>query len=331
MRRRDFIKAVAGSAMAWPLAAQAQQRDQMRRIGVLMGYAESDSEGQAFIAAFRDGLQKLGWAENRNMQIDYRWATLGDPDLIQRFAKELVARQPELILSHNTPTTAAMLQQTRTIPIVFALVNDPIGGGFVASLPRPDGNATGFIAFEGSMAGKWLELLKEIAPRVTRVAFLFNPATAPYAEIFLNPFKAAAASFAVEGIAAPVHDISEVESVVAAQAREPNGGLIVMPSAFATLHRMEITSLATRYGVPAVYPFRFFPEVGGLLSYGNDFDDNFRRAASYVDRILKGAKPSELPVQAPVKFELVINRKTAKALGLTIPSSLLATADEVIE
>jgi putative ABC transport system substrate-binding protein len=331
MRRREFIGLLAGTAIELPLASRAQQRDQTRRIGVLMGYAESDSEGQAFIAAFRDGLQKLGWTENRNMQIDYRWVTLGDPDLMQRFAKELVALQPELILSHNTPTTAAMLQQTRTIPIIFALVNDPIGGGFVASLPRPDGNATGFIAFEGSMAGKWLELLKEIAPRVTRVAFLFNPATAPYAEIFLNSFRAAAASFAVEGIAAPVHDISEVESVVAAQAREPNGGLIVMPNAFATLHRMEITSLATRYGVPAVYPFRFFPEVGGLLSYGNDFHDNFRRAASYVDRILKGAKPSELPVQAPVKFELVINLKTAKVLGLEVPSLLQQRADEVIE
>ena len=331
MRRRDFIIGIIGSAIAWPFAARAQQRDQMRRIGVLMGYAESDSEGQAFIAAFRDGLQKLGWTENRNMRIDYRWVTLGDPDLMQRFAKELVALRPELILSHNTPTTAAMLQQTHTIPIVFALVNDPIGGGFVASLPRPDGNATGFIAFEGSMAGKWLELLKEIAPRVTRVAFLFNPATAPYAEIFLSPFKAAAASFAVEGIVAPVYDISEVESVIAAQAREPNGGLIVMPSAFATLHRTEITSLATRYGVPAIYPFRFFSEVGGLLSYGNDFNDNFRRAASYVDRILKGAKPSELPVQAPVKFELVINLKTAKVLGLEVPSLLKQRADDVIE
>jgi putative tryptophan/tyrosine transport system substrate-binding protein len=330
MRRRKFI-ALLGGAAAWPLSVRAQQRDQMRRIGVLMAYADSDSEGQAFIAAFRDGLQKLGWAENRNMQIDYRWATLGDPDLMQRFAKELVALQPELILSHNTPTTAAMLQQTHTIPIVFALVNDPIGSGFVASFPKPGGNITGFIAFEGSMAGKWLELLKEIAPRVTRVAFLFNPATAPFAEFFLNPFKAAAASFAVEGIAAPVHDISEVESVVAAQAREPNAGLIVMPSTFATLYRMEITSLATRYGVPAVYPFRFFPKVGGLLSYGNDFDDNFRRAASYVDRILKGAKPSELPVQAPVKFELVINLKTAKVLGLEVPSLLQQRADEVIE
>jgi putative ABC transport system substrate-binding protein len=331
MRRRDFISSI-GAAATWPIGARAQQqRDQTRRIGVLMAYPESDSEGQAFIAAFREGLQKRGWHENRNIRIEYRWATLGDPDLLQRFAKELVALQPELILSHNTPTTAAMLQQTRIIPIIFALVNDPIGGGFVASLPRPDGNATGFTAFEGSEAGKWLELLKEIAPRVTRVAFLFNPATAPYAEIFLNPFKAAAVSFAVEGIVAPVHDTSEIELVIAAQAREPNGGLIVMPSAFATLHRMEITSLAARYSIPAVYPFRFFSELGGLLSYGNDFVDNFRRAASYVDRILKGAKPSELPVQAPVKFELVINLKTAKALGLDVPSLLQQRADEVIE
>jgi ABC-type uncharacterized transport system substrate-binding protein len=331
MRRREFITVVGGAAVSWPLAARAQQPDRIRRIGVLMGYAESDSEGQAFVAAFREGLQKLGWVENRNMRIDYRWATSDDPDSIQRFAKELVALQPDLILSNNTPTTAATLQQTRAIPIIFALINDPIGGGFVASLARPGGNATGFIAFEGSMAGKWLELLKEIAPRVTRVAFLFNPATAPYAEYFLSPFKTAAASFAVEGIAAPVHDSSEVESVVAAHAREPNGGLIVMPSAFSTIHRMEITSLAARFSLPTVYPFRFFTELGGLLSYGNDFLDNFRRAASYVDRILKGAKPSELPVQAPVKFELVINLKTAKALGLDVPSFLRQRADEVIE
>jgi putative tryptophan/tyrosine transport system substrate-binding protein len=330
MRRREFM-AVLGGAVAWPLAARAQQPDRVRRIGVLMGYAETDREGQAFVAAFREGLEKLGWTENRNMRIDYRWATPDDADSIQRLAKELVALQPDVILSNNTPTTAAMLQQTRTIPIIFALVVDPIGSGFVVGLPRAGGNATGFIALEGSMAGKWLELLKEIAPRVTRVAFLFNPATAPYAEQFLKAFKAAAASFAVEAIVAPVHDISEFESVVASHAREPNGGLIVMPSAFATIHRMEITSLAARYRLPAVYPFRLFTELGGLLSYGNDFKDNFRRAAVYVDRILRGAKPSELPVQAPVKFELVINLKTAKALGLDVPLLLQQRADDVIE
>jgi ABC-type uncharacterized transport system substrate-binding protein len=330
MRRRQFIKLLSGAA-AWPLAAGAQQAERVRRIGVLMGYAESDQEGQAFVTAFRESFQKLGWTEGRNVQMDTRWATSDDADSISRFAKELVALQPDLILSHNTPTTAAMLQQTRTIPIIFALVVDPVSSGFVASLPRPGGNATGFIALEGSMAGKWLELLKEIAPRVTRVFFLFNPVTAPYAEDFLNVFKAAAAFFAVEGIAAPVYDTSELESVIAAHAREPNGGLIVMPSAFVTIHRMEIASLAARYRLPAVYPYRFFPKDGGLLSYGNDFVDNFRRAAVYVDRVLRGAKPSELPVQAPAKFELVINLKTAKELGLDVPLLLQQRADEVIE
>jgi putative ABC transport system substrate-binding protein len=220
MRRRDFIKTIGGAA-AWPLAARAQQAERMRRIGVLMGYAESDREGQANVAAFQGGLQKLGWTEGRNIRIDARWAA-ADADLMQRFAKELVALQPDLIVTQNTPTTALMLQQTRTIPIIFANVSDPVGSGFVAGLPRPGGNVTGFIDMEGSMAGKWLELLKEVAPRVTRVAFLFNPATAPFAEYYLNHFKAAAASFAVEAIAAPVRDTSELESVVAAQAREPN-------------------------------------------------------------------------------------------------------------
>jgi putative tryptophan/tyrosine transport system substrate-binding protein len=330
MRRRKFITLVGGAAVAWPLAARAQQPDRMRRIGVLMAVPENDHEYQAFLAAFREGLQKLGWAEGRNIRIDTRWAAL-DAEAMQRFAKELVALQPDLIVSQSTPTTASLLQQTRTIPIIFALVIDPIGSGFVASLPRPGGNVTGFIAMEGSLAGKWLELLKEIAPRVTRVAFLFNPATAPYAEYFLNPFKAAAASFAVEGIATPVRDSSELESVVAAQAREPNGGLIVMPESFLNTHRVEITSLAARYRLPAVYAFRFFTEFGGLLSYGNDFIDNYRRAATYVDRILKGEKPANLPVQAPTKYELVINLKTANALDLDVSLRLQQRADEVIE
>ena len=295
-----------------------------------MGFAESDREGQAFVAAFREGLQKLGWTEGRNIRIDYRWTAL-DRELIQQFAKELVALQPDLILTQSTPATAELLQQTRTIPIVFGLLADPIGSGFVASFPQPGGNVTGFVTMQPTMAGKWLELLKEIAPRVARVAMLFNPATAPYAEYWLNPFKAAAASFAVQAIVAPVHDTPELESVVAAQAHEPNGGLIVMPDTFTTEHRSEITSLAARYHLPAVYPYRVFAEFGGLLSYGDDLTDNFRRAASYVDRILKGEKPSELPVQAPVKFELVINLKAAKALGLTVPPTLLSRADEVLE
>jgi len=246
-------------------------------------------------------------------------------------AKELVALQPDLLLSQSTPATTALLQETRTIPIIFGIVADPIGSGFVASFNRPGGNATGFAVAEPTQAGKWLELLKEIAPRVTRVAVLFNPAMATFAEFWLKPFKAAAPSFAVEAIVAPVHDTSELESVIAAQAREPNSGLFVMADAFTITYRVEVTSLAARYRLPAVYGYRLFTDVGGLLSYGEDWTDNFRRAATYADRILKGEKPSELPVQGPVKFELVINRKTAKALGLTIPSSLLATADEVIE
>jgi ABC-type uncharacterized transport system substrate-binding protein len=329
MKRREFIT-VLGGAAAWPVAARAQQPDRMRRIGVLMAYAESDREGQARVAAFRDGLQKLGWTEGRKIRIDYRWAA-GDMEAMQRFAKELVALQPDLIFAPTTPSTAAMLQQTRTIPIIFATVVDPVGSGFVASFPRPGGNVTGFTLLEPTMAGKWLELLKEIAPRVARVAFLFNPATAPYAEYYLNPFKAAARSVGAEAIAAPVHDTSELESVVAAQAREPNGSLIVIPDLFLSAHRAEITSLAARYRLPAVYPFRYYTELGGLLSYGSDQLDDCRRAASYADRILKGAKPGELPVQAPVKFELVINLKTAKALGLDVPSFLQQRADEVIE
>ena len=328
MRRREFLGILGGAAAVWPLAVRAQER--VRRIGVLMAYAESDPEGQAWVVTFREGLQKLGWAEGRNIRIDTRWAT-PDVEAMQRFAKELVALQPDLFLSDSTPATAALLQQTRTIPIIFANAADPVGSGFVASLPRPGGNVTGFTNMEPTMAGKWLELLKEIAPRVNRVAFLFNPATAPYAKYFLNPFKAAAASIGVEGIAAPVRDTSELESVIAAQARQPNGGLIVMTDTFTTVHRAEITTLAARYRLPAVYPFRFFTELGGLLSYGSDRNDNFRRAATYVDRILKGAKPSELAVQAPVKFELVINLKTARALGLDVPMLLQQRADAVIE
>jgi len=330
MRRREFISLLCGAVAAWPLAAHAQQGERMRRIGVLMTYAESDREGQAWVAAFREGLEKLGWVEGRNIRIDTRWAT---PELeaMQRFAKELVALQPDLILSQSTPTTAALLQQTRTIPIIFANIADPVGSGFVASFPRPGGNVTGFVQSEPTIAGKWLELLKEIAPRVNRVALLFNPATAPYFDFYIAPFKAAVASFGAEATAAPVHDRSEFESVFAAQAREPNGSLIVMPDSFLNTHRAEITSLAAHYRLPAVYPYRLYTKVGGLLSYGNDVFDNYRRAAGYVDRILKGEKPADLPVQAPAKFELVINLKTAKALGLDVPPTLVARADEVIE
>jgi ABC-type uncharacterized transport system substrate-binding protein len=331
MKRREFITLIGSGAAVWPLAARAQQAERIRRIGVLMGFAEGDREGQTFVAAFRDGLRQLGWIEGRNVQIDRRWATADDPGSIPRLANDLVALQPDLILSHSTPTTAALLKQTRSVPIIFAFVSDPLGSGFVTSFREPSGNATGFIVMEPTVAGKWLELLKEIAPRVTRVAFLFNPTMAPYADYYLKPFKRAAASLRMEAIASPVHDTSEFETIIAAHAREPNGGLIVMPDAFTDSHREDITSLAARYRLPAVYPFRSFAAAGGLLSYGNEQIDNFRRAAVYADRILKGAKPSELPVQGPVKFVLVINIKTAKTLDIDVPLHLEQRADEVIE
>jgi len=330
MTRRAFITLLGGAA-AWPLAVRGQQADRTRRVGVLMPLTADDPVGQARIAALREGLEKLGWIEGRNIRIDTRWTTTSDVESMQRYAKELVALQPDLIVTQSTPITATLLQETRTIPIVFALVADPIGSGFVASFAKPGGNVTGFVTIEPTMAGKWLELLKEIAPRAARVAFLFNPATATYFEYWLNPFKAAAVSFAVEAIAGPVRDRSELEPVIAEQARTPNGGLVVMPDTFTDSHRVEITSLAARYRLPAVYPYRQFTAVGGLLSYGDDLIDNFRRAPTYVDRILKGEKPSELPVQAPVKFDLVINLKTAKALGLEVPLHLQQRADEVIE
>ena len=328
MKRREFIT-LLGSAALWPLTARAQQPE--RRIGVLMGYAESDREGQAFLAAFREELSnKFEWAEGRNIRTDTRWAAPNNAELRLQFAKEFVALHPDLVLSHGTPSTTVLVQQSRTLPILFVNVSDPIGSGFVTSFAKPGGNATGFVTMEPTMAGKWVQLLKEIAPTVTRCALLFNPTTAPYAEYFLNPFKAAAASFAIDAGVARVRDPAELETVIVAQTREPNGGLVVMPDTFTTTHRAKITALASQYRLPAVYPFRDFVELGGLLSYGNDLLDNFQRAATYADRILKGATPKELPVQAPVKFELVINQKTAKALGLTVPQSLLLRADEVI-
>jgi putative tryptophan/tyrosine transport system substrate-binding protein len=292
---------------------------------------EGGPQAKARLDAFRMGLQKLGWAERRNIRLEIRWATTSDAPQMERFAKELVAMRPDLILSHNTPTTAALLQQTRTIPIVFAVVSDPVGSGFVASFARPGGNVTGFTNIEPTMASKWLELLKEVAPNVTRVAFLFNPTTAPYAEYYLKPFKAAAASLALEPTSAPVRTSSELEAAIATHARTPNGGLVIMTDSFLVTRRAQITSLAEHHRLPAVYPFRDFIEPGGLLCYGNDLLDNFERAAMYADRILKGATPNELPVQAPTKFELIINLKTAKTLGLTIPGSLLLRADQVIE
>jgi putative tryptophan/tyrosine transport system substrate-binding protein len=330
MQRREFITLIGSTVAGWPLVSRAQQSDRARRIGALMSFAESDPEGQARLAAFGESLRGLGWIEGRNISIETRWAK-GSTESIQRFAKELVALKLDVILSATTPTTASLRQQTLIIPIVFANVSDPVGSGFVASLSRPGGNTTGFINLEAAMAGKWLELLKEIAPQTSEAAFVFNPTTAPYAEYYLNPFKTAGRSLGVEAIATPVSSSSGLESVIAGQAKDHKGGLIVMPDSFTTAHSSEIVSLADRYRVPAIYPYRFFAKLGGLVSYGNDQLDNFRRAAAYVDRILKGARPSELPVQVPVKFELVINLKTAKALGLAVPPSLLARADDVIE
>jgi putative ABC transport system substrate-binding protein len=314
MRRRDFITLLGSTMVTGSLIARAQQSVGMRRIGVLMSYPETDPDAQAFLVAFRDGLQKLGWTEGRNVRLDTRWTSAGNVEEMQRFAKELVALQPDLLLGHTTTAATALQKQTRTIPIIFAFVSDPVGSGLVASFPRPGGNVTGFMVMEPTMAGKWLELLKEIAPRVARVALLFNPATATYAEYYLKPFKAAAASFAVEAIALPVRDTSELESVIATYGREPDGGLIVMPDTFNDAHRAEITSLAARHRLPAVCPLRFYAEAGCLVAYGSLPIDNFQRAAQYADRILKGEKPSDLPVQAPVNFLLTINLKTAKAL-----------------
>jgi putative ABC transport system substrate-binding protein len=330
MRRREFTSLLGGATLAWSVAARAQQTERVRRIGVLTFSAESDPEGQSSVAAFREELQKLGWTEGRNSQTEIRWAA-ADLESMKRFAKELVALQPDLILTSSTPATAAMLQQTRTIPIVFVIVADPIGSGFVESLPRPGGNATGFTPIVTSLGGKWVELLKEIAPRLARVSLLFNPPTATFVDGYVNPFKAAAAAVGAEAIVAPVNDMTGLESFVAREARGPNSGIVVIPDAFTIQHRAEIIALATRHHIPAVYWSRSFTELGGLISYGPYIVDEYRRAASYVDRILKGSKPSELPVQAPVKFELVVNLKTAKTLGLDVPPSLLAAADEVID
>jgi putative ABC transport system substrate-binding protein len=331
MKRRDFLGILSGAAAAWPAVGRAQQSGRIRRIGVLMAAAESDRTAQFRLAVFRGELQKLGWAD---IIMDTRYFASSDAETVQRYAKELVALQPDLLLSQNTNTTDALLQQTRIIPIIFAIVSDPVGNGFVASFPRPGGNVTGFAISQPTMGGKWLELLKEIAPSVARVLVPFNSATLsgrPSAEYYLSSLKATAALLGVDASATFIRDTSELESAVAAHARAPLGGLVVVPEAYTTAHSLEIVSLAARYRLPTVYALRHFAEIGGLLSYGNELLDNFRRAAIYADRILKGAKPGELPVQAPEKFELVINLKTAKALGLTVPPTMLARADEVIE
>jgi putative tryptophan/tyrosine transport system substrate-binding protein len=330
MRRRTFITLLGGAVAAWPLAARAQQGERVRRIGVLVASAADDSENQARMAAFLQGLVQLGWIDGRNVRIDIRWATTNADDL-RRHAAELAALAPDvLVAASGTSTVAPLLQATRTIPIVFVVVVDPVGAGFVASLARPGANATGFTTFEYGLSGKWLELLKQIAPGITRAAVLRDPAIASGIGQFAA-VQAMAPSLGVELSPVDARDAPEIERAVTAFARSGNGGLVVTPSPVASRHRDLIITLAARYRLPAVYAWRYYVTDGGLISYGSDSIDQFRRAAGYVDRILKGEKPADLPVQAPTKYELVINLKTAKALGLDVPPSLLARADEVIE
>jgi putative tryptophan/tyrosine transport system substrate-binding protein len=330
MRRREFITLVGSAAATWPLAARAQQPDRMRLIGVLMPYAEGDTYAQSLVAAFRAALATLGWMDGSSLRIELRWGA-GDEDRFKSFAEELVDLRPDALLGVSTLATDALAKQTQTIPIVFAIVADPIRRGFAVSLSRPGRNITGFTEVESTLGGKWVELLKEIAPSTARVALLFNPTTAPPLQIYLSSIQAAAPSFRIEVSTAPVHGKDEIEGVIAEQARNPGGGLIVMPDLSNMSNRDLIISLAARYGVPAIYFTRLIAESGGLIAYGTDFVELVRQAAGYIDRILKGAKPADLPIQLPSKFDLVINLKTAKTLGLTIPRTLLATADEVIE
>jgi ABC-type uncharacterized transport system substrate-binding protein len=329
MKRREFITLLGGAATAWPLAARAQQGERMRRIGVLMSLAADDPEGQARLTAFVQGLQELGWTDGRNVRIDYRWPA-GDAERTRRYATELAALSPDVILAGAGSVVPSLLQATRTVPIVFTQTPDPVGAGFVNSLARPGGNATGFLLYEYGISAKWLELIKEIAPRVTRAAVIRDAAIASGTGQW-GAIQTAAPSFGVEVSPVNLRDAGEIERDVAAFARSPNGGLIVTASTLAVVHRDLIVTLAARHKLPAVYPSRFFVAAGGLISYGPDSIDPHRRAAGYVDRILKGEKPADLPVQAPTKYELAINLKTAKALGLEVPPTLLARADKVIE
>jgi len=328
MRRRDFIAGIAGSATAWPLAARAQRAERMRRIGVLGILAEDDPQMKADLAAFRQGLERLGWSEGRNVRIDTRFAPAGAQ--AQVLAKELVALQPDVILAHSTPVAAALQRESRTIPIVFVNVSDPIGSGFMASLARPGGNLTGLLNFEASITGKWLAMLKEIAPHLVRAAFIANPKTTHY-DYFLRAAEAVAPSLAIELVPSTVENGADIERTIEVFARVPNGGLLWPPDSTTALHRDLIIGLAARHRLPAVYFNRSWVAAGGLMSYGTDFVDIFRQVAPYVDRILRGATAADLPVQVPTKYETAVNLKTAKALGLTVPPALLVAADEVIE
>jgi putative tryptophan/tyrosine transport system substrate-binding protein len=330
MKRREFIKLIAGAA-AWPLGAQAQQPGRMRRIGVLMGVTERDPDARPRIAAFEQALADLGWSSDRNIRLDYRWPT-GDTEQLQAVAKELVESGCEIVVATGTAWVAALLRETGTTPIVFVLVSDPVESGFVASLSQPGGNVTGFSNLAGSMAGKWVETLRDLAPRLQRVALLFNPdTTTGRGSAFLQSFEEAARSFGLIPIAARVGSAADIDAAISALGHAPDGGLVVMSDQFLTVHRERIVTLAAQNRVPAIYPFRYFVAGGGLMSYGVSAVDLLRRSAAYVDRILRGAKPGELPVQEPITFELVINLKTARVLGLEVPPLLLATANELIE
>src|SRR5262245_37787091 len=330
MRRRDFIKVMAGLVAAWPFAAGAAEPTGLRHIALLMAQSKDNAEAEAWLAALREGLEKLGWSEDRNIHFEFRWAG-SDMELMQRQAKELLALQPDLIFTSSSPIIGALLRLTQTIPIVFPNIVDPVGQGFSTSLSRPGGNATGLVNLEPSMAGKWIELLKEVMPRVARVVIVYNPASSPYAGLYLNYFKSTATHLGVEVITAPVASMSEFETIAATQAREPNTGFVLLPSAFMSGYAREIGALMAQHQLPAVSYARDFAISGGLLAYGNDIADNYRRAAKFIDRILKGEKPADIPIEFPVKFSLVINLKTAQALGLVVPTHLQQLAEEVIE
>ena len=329
MRRREFIGAL-GSLATWPLMAHAQQTERTRRVGVLINLSENDLEAQRLITVFRERLAELGWIDGRNLRLDYRWAS-GDVERVRTFAKELVKLSPDIIVGYATPSVLALQHETESIPIVFLSVTDPIGQGLVANLAHPGGNITGFSVFEFSLGTKWMEALKQIAPNLKRVTTIFNPKTAPYYSLYLSAIEKAASTLAVEPTVIEIHDDAEIERAINTLAREPDSGLIVMPDSFNMAHRQTIIAFADRHHLPAIYYFPLFATDGGLISYGPDEVDMFRRTAGYVDRILKGAKVGDLPIQQPTTFRLVINRKTAKAIGIEIPVSLLARADEVIE
>jgi putative ABC transport system substrate-binding protein len=328
MRRREFISLLGGTAV-WPLIARAQQPERVRRIGVLSVLDEGDREMKAWLAAFRQRLESLGWSEDRNVRIDVRFVA-ADAKLAQALASELVALQPDVILAQSTEITAALQKETRAIPIVFVAVSDPIGSGFIGSLARPGGNLTGLLNFEATITGKWLAMLKEIAPQLSRAALVANPKTTPF-DFFVRAAEAAVPTLAIELVTRPVETNADIERSIASFASTPNGGLLLVPDGTTIAHRDLIIALAARHRLPAVYSARYFVAAGGLMSYGTDRADVFRQAASYIDRILRGAKPAEIPVQAPVKYETVVNLNTAKALGLDVPPSLLVRADEVIE